>query len=110
MRLSDLLPTFLTYKSDGEWTIFTPVASMAEAHGIEFHCPKCWQANGGPVGTHIVIAWRRGLVPDSAHPSPGRWEFSGSHFGDLSLDGSIQTVGGCAAHFNVKNGEIVNLT
>src|SRR5579859_6863427 len=39
---------------------FDPVATLAEAHGIRFLCPKSFAKNGGPVGTHSVYIWFEG--------------------------------------------------
>jgi hypothetical protein len=85
------------------------VDAIAEADGVFFLCPKCFNLNKGPVGTHGVICWRP-RVPLDILPNPGRWELEGTSIDDLSLRASSSSVllkGGCDAHFFVANGEIV---
>jgi hypothetical protein len=83
-----------------------------EAQGIRFLCPKCFEANGGPVGTHVVICWSRSRgVPDSAEPGPGRWTLDGTGLADLTLNGdgssrSVLLLGGCGWHGFITNGEV----
>ena len=89
------------------------VDSIAEAHGIQFNCPKCSDGERG----HIVICWSRSAgAPEDIPPLPGRWSLHGTSIYDLTLDGdvgnansnrSVQLQGGCNAHFHVTNGEIV---
>lgn len=85
-----------------------------EANGLLFLCPKCFVANGGPIGTHSVICWFAG-VPQTIDPKPGRWMPVGTSIDDLSFvpwnDGVKQysrsvalTGGGCAWHGFVTNG------
>lgn len=84
------------------------VATLEEADGVQFLCPKCFAANNGPVGTHSVICWRPRVPPDVL-PNPGRWEFQGTGLGDLTLvagSSSILLTAGCKAHFFVRNGGI----
>lgn len=85
------------------------VNTVAEADGVFFLCPKCFETNKGPVGTHGVHCWFKG-VPDSYVPGPGRWNPSGTTIDDLSLVPpgmcSVQLNGGCNAHFLVTNGQI----
>jgi hypothetical protein len=87
------------------------VDSIAEADGVSFLCPKCFAANGGTVGTHTVICWFEGRVPDDAKPSPGRWTPAGAGIDDLTFAPgekikavSVQLLGGCAWHGYVANG------
>lgn len=85
------------------------VDALAEADGVLFLCPKCFEANGGEVGTHSVICWRPRVPPDVC-PRPGRWEFHGTGLGDLTLvagSSSVLLQAGCAAHFCVRAGAIV---
>lgn len=82
--------------------------SFAEADGVMFLCPKCFEVNGGSVGTHSVICWRP-RVPQTWNPKPGRWEFEGSSLDDLTLvagSSSVLLTGGCEAHFYVRRGHI----
>jgi hypothetical protein len=86
-----------------------PVNTLAEAHGVCFLCPKCFTENQGPIGTHAVICWFVGKVPDSAMPGPGRWNPSGTSLDDLTFIGPgaysvALTGGGCAWHGFVTNG------
>lgn len=111
MKLTDLEAVF--------WRIEKPlpgaelghrreVDHIGQADGIFFLCPKCFAANGGPVGTHGIVCWRP-HVPLSEPPKPGRWEFVGTGLADLTLQASsssIQLQDGCNAHFHVKNGGI----
>jgi hypothetical protein len=139
MRLTDLQPQFLrhevrmeTYQVvDGDpdtWRergcptrdvtgprMYMPmVDKIEEAQGVEFLCPKCFAANGGPVGTHIVVCWSRSRgVPDDASPGPGRWMLDGTGYSDLTLNAdppggarSVLLTAGCGAHFHVTAGEV----
>lgn len=86
------------------------VKTLAKAQGIWFDCPKCFVANGGPIGTHGIITWfpDRG-VPDrlgvNSSGQPVRWTVSGTNFDDLTLTPSIQVLGGCNWHGFITNGE-----
>lgn len=107
MKLADLDPTFLKLLKPDEW-LMTDV--LAEADGVQFLCPKCFAANGNsPVGTHSVVCWKPS-VPQDVSPKPGRWELYGTGYDDLTLvagSSSVQIIGGCAAHFHIRNGEII---
>lgn len=125
MRFSELEPKFLRrYEVIETWTRrkedgtdeqitgprdhYEVVEKLEEANGIEFLCPKCFQQNGGPVGTHVVICWQPG-IPANVNPGPGRWKLVGTSFEDISLVAnptSVQLQGGCNAHFTVLNGNI----
>ena len=59
MRLTDLEPQFLRYQQEGNSVIYHHVETLAEAHGVMFLCPRCFAANGGRAGTHMVICWSR---------------------------------------------------
>ena len=107
MRLCELEPQFLKRTDD---THFSNVDLLAEADGIIFLCPVCFASNKGPVGTHSIICWRP-IVPQTTSPTPGRWEFQGSGYGDLTLvagSSSVSLQGApCKAHFFIKGGEII---
>lgn len=106
VTLLDLEPEFL--KVIDERMFHCEGVSIDEADGICFLCPKCFAANSGSCGTHSVICWRPN-VPQTIHPTPGRWDFRGNGFEDLSLvagSSSILLHGGCNAHFFVENGHI----
>lgn len=110
MRLTELQPQFLTTTSDGN--LHTYVDTITEAQGVMFLCPKCFAANGGPVGTHAVICWSssRGVGPD-IDPKPGRWTLEGTGYGDLTLgcepgkSRSVLLTGGCQWHGYITAGE-----
>lgn len=115
MRLVDLDAKFLRYElgmEDGRAT-FIEVDDIKQAQGVRFLCPKCYEANKGEVGTHLVICWSRSRgVPDEAVPQPGRWALEGTGIDDLTLNAdppstarSVQLHGGCAWHGYVTKGE-----
>lgn len=89
-----------------QYNIF--VDTLAEAQGITFLCPKCFEANKGSVGTHGITCWFRGRgVPDEATPGPGRWDVSGNNYADLTLRPSILLPGeGCGWHGYITVGDI----
>jgi hypothetical protein len=111
MKLTDLQPRFLTIESRARYKMGD---SLAEAHGIDFLCPKCFQANGGSVGTHHVICWFRDRgVPDDLDPKPGRWTPQGTGYEDLTfvpgdppMAVSVLITSGCNWHGFVQNGEV----
>lgn len=116
VRLSELDPRFLRFARDAEGrALHITVDSLAEAHGVMFLCPLCYQANGGRVGTHRVICWSRSRgTPEDASPGPGRWTLEGTGFDDLTLNGdaiggggarSVLLTSGCGWHGFVTNGE-----
>lgn len=81
------------------------VEQLRDAHGVMFLCPKCYQANGGAVGTHSVRAWfaRKG-VPAGLLPAP-RWTATGTTVADLTLTPSIHLRGkSCGWHGHVTSG------
>lgn len=88
MRLTELEPRFLKIIDDRTHQY---VEALADADGIMFMCPKCWTANGGPVGTHQVICWRP-HVPQTRSPVPGRWQFEGTGYHDLTLKAGSSSV------------------
>lgn len=109
MKLLELDATFRKILDE---RTHTTVETLAEADGVMFLCPKCWLANGGPVGTHSVICWHP-RVPQTWPPTPGRWEMHGTGLHDLTLvagSSSVLLLGGCAAHFFIENGQITRLT
>jgi hypothetical protein len=91
----------------------TGTFDLANADGIRFLCPKCFTFNGGPVGTHSVICWFVGRVPDNLSPQPGRWTPAGTGIDDLTFvpgtpprQVSVQLEGGCGMHGVVIGGTI----
>lgn len=107
MRLAELEPQFVVreVREDGVYHVRTD--ALAQAQGVRFLCPKCFAANGGAVGTHMVLCWAPG-VPADAEPGPGRWPMTGTSLEDLTLTPSIQLNGGCAWHGFVRDGEVIH--
>jgi hypothetical protein len=108
MRLLDLKPRFLHRENDKS---FSFVENIGDADGVSFLCPKCFEQNGGPAGTHSVICWQP-HVPETTYPIPGRWKFEGTDLEDLTLVMGSSSVllaspPGCGAHFYVRVGEII---
>lgn len=100
--------------AEGELASHREAGSIAEAQGVMFLCPKCFETNGGKVGTHSVICWSRSRgVPDNVRPGPGRWALVGTSIDDLTLNAdppgtarSVQLVESvCGWHGFVTNGE-----
>lgn len=107
LTLIELEAELLVRESDRDRRI---TDDMAEADGVMFLCPKCFRENGGGKGTHSIICWFVGRVPDEETPKPGRWVPNGTSVGNLSFVGpsaaSVALAGGCDAHFFVRNGAI----
>lgn len=106
MKFIELKPQWLKRDDDSH---FRYVSDISEADGVLFLCPVCFQANGGPVGTHRIMCWQP-HVPQTTSPTPGRWAFQGTTFDDLTLvagSSSVLLNGGCNAHFFIRNGEVV---
>lgn len=104
-RLRDLEAQLLKALPDGCSKF---VESLAEADGIIFLCPKCFATNAGPIGTHSVICWFVGKVPDDRVPKPGRWNPQGTGIDDLTFvppgATSVLLTAGCGWHGFVTNG------
>lgn len=110
MRLVDLDAQFIQYEKTPTGQVrHHYVDTFAEAHGVMFLCPKCFAANQGPVGTHSVICWFVGKVPDDAFPVPGRWHPIGTSLDNLTFVGpgqaSVKITGGCEWHGYVRGGD-----
>lgn len=111
--LRELQPQFVRLTEPAGHHLY--VDSLAEAQGVLFLCPLCFQENGGEVGTHSVLCWSasRG-VPDDVNPKPGRWKLDGTGYDDLTLNAdppksnsrSVLLLGGCAWHGFVTNGVV----
>lgn len=75
-----------------ERTVFAPVETVAEAHGVRFLCPKSFAKNAGSEGTHSVYVFFAGS-PHAGRNSAGqevRWQVvGGSSIDDLQLTPSI---------------------
>ncbi len=103
MKLIELEPKFIKRKDDSNYQDTEELGD-----GIRFLCPKCFIANGGAIRTHSVICWQP-HVPQTTSPTPGRWNFLGTGYHDLTLQAgssSIALTDGCKAHFYIRNGEI----
>lgn len=109
MRLTELEAELIQYQTRDDGNYLVPVPLLNDAHGIKFLCPKCFDANKGNVGTHIVICWFKYKVADDVDPSPGRWNPQGTGIDDLTFVPpgavSVQLTGGCNWHGFVRNGE-----
>ncbi len=109
MKLMDLSPQFLKRIPEDGREVWHDVEDIAEADGVEFLCPVCFDANKGPIGTHAITCWQP-QVPAGIEPGPGRWTFHGTGYADLTLtagSSSIYLTGpGCGAHFFIENGGI----
>jgi hypothetical protein len=86
------------------------VDRLEDADGVRFLCPKCYQANGVPLGTHSVICWFEDRVTDDAQPGPGRWKPTGTGIEDLTFvvgkrSNSVLLLGGCKWHGFITNGD-----
>jgi len=111
-RLRDLEAVFLRYEQreeDGKKHVcYVEVDSMADAHGVQFLCPLCFEKNHGNVGTHTIICWFAGMVPLDAAPGPGRWNPRGHGIDDLTFIPpgavSVMLTHGCRWHGFVANG------
>jgi hypothetical protein len=99
-----------TTEEEGPVAHIPQAETIAEADGLWFLCPLCFAANGGPVGTHAVLCWFVGRVPDDVDPKPGRWTPIGTGLHDLTFvpsAGRTQSVlltGGCEWHGHVVDG------
>ena len=87
------------------------VDKLEEADGVWFLCPKCFAGNGGRIGTHAVLCWFVGRVPDDVDPKPGRWTPKGTGLSDLTFvpsagrSQSVLLTGGCGWHGFVIDGD-----
>lgn len=107
MKLVELRAQFIKITSVRE---FSHVQTLPEAQGIIFLCPKCFEVQGGQIGTHSVICWFANCgVPDDLDPKPGRWNPAGTGYDDLTFvppgPVSVLLLGGCGWHGFVKDGD-----
>lgn len=107
--LAQLEAKFIRYERRDGHEFFIDVETIGEAQGVKFLCPKCFAANKGPVGTHMVVCWSRSRgVPDDVEPRP---VLTGTGIADLTLNAdppgtarSIQLTGGCGWHGFINSG------
>lgn len=108
MRLRDLDGQFVR-RHAGPPETHEYVADLAGADGLMFLCPKCYAANSGKIGTHSVLCWFVGRVPDDVDPKPGRWNPAGTGIDDLTFVApgavSVLLLSGCGWHGFVSNGD-----
>lgn len=90
---------------------YKDVATLAEADGVRFLCPKCCE-DAGPkmIGVHQVLCWFEGKVPVSVSPGPGRWKPKGTGIEDLSFvagkkSRSVKLLSGCKWHGFITDGK-----
>lgn len=105
--LAQLGPKLYRREARVDGVFHVKTRSLRRAHGLLFLCPRCFERNAGPIGTHSVICWFRGRVPDDAQPGPGRWDVAGTSLRDITLAPSIQLIGGCAWHGYVRDGTAI---
>ena len=109
MKLLDLKPQFVRHLMRDGQRLMGYVESIDEADGVRFLCPACFATNGGPVGTHSVVCWRRGRVPEELAPGPGRWEITGTGLENLTLSPSVDISAGgrgCGWHGWIRDGTV----
>lgn len=107
LKLTELEPRFLKRIDD---THFQDVDTLAQADGLVFVCPLCFENNGkNRIGVHSVICWNPS-VPQTTDPVPGRWNLLGTGFDDLTLEAGSSSIllagDGCGWHGFIKNGEV----
>ena len=113
--LADIDGQLYKREVDAGHETWAPVAAVAEADGLSFLCPACLDAHGDDdVGTHSVMCWFVGRVPDDVSPKPGRWTPAGSTIADITFIPSagrsvsiLLTGDGCKWHGHIRNGRAV---
>lgn len=112
MTLKELNATFIKIIELKPHTIYHTVDSLNEADGLLFLCPKCFIKNSGKVGTHSVLCWFMGKVPDDLDPKPGRWTPEGTNLDNLSFvpgsgkSHSVLLLSGCNWHGLITSGQV----
>ena len=111
MTLRELECQFVKLVSMDPKKIWKIVDNFADAQGVMFLCPTCFQKNKGPVGTHSILCWSRSRgVPDGVSPGPGRWTFHGTGIDNLTLlgdpVGTAASVNAGCWHGFVRDGKI----
>jgi hypothetical protein len=109
VKLRELEPVLLRHNRETHRA--EHVERLEDADGIRFACPKCFAANGGLVGTHLVRVSFDGKAYGKG------WNVGGSSLDDLTLTPSIQLLGGvdenglpigCGWHGFVTAGEVTS--
>ena len=109
MKLTELEPIFLKWISESE---SMQVDDIQDADGIQFCCPECFIKKGNSIiGVHSCICWKPN-IDQNTHPIPGRWNFVGTNYSDLTLVAGSSSIllkdSPCKAHFFIRNGEIIS--
>jgi hypothetical protein len=107
---ADLKPKWLM--APDENGVMKHAATLAEADGVFYLCPKCFRANGGNRGTHGILSWKP-HVPAGITPGPGRWAMPGTDAHDISFVAGSSSIllpspGGCQAHFFIRDGLVTD--
>jgi hypothetical protein len=108
MQFTDLEPQFVRPGEKDGHLVLEKVQTLQEAKGVMFLCPHCFQANGGPAGTHRVLCWTP-EVPLEVGAGPGRWPMAGTGYDDLTLTPSVQLLGACGWHGFVIGGKVTTV-
>src|SRR3990167_8242946 len=93
-----------TKKVKGPSEYLIHVDSFADAHGIQFLCPKCFRENHGVAGTHHCQMPFAGRGVDPAKHK-NQWSAKGTGYADLSTTPSYLIVGGCGWHGYITRSE-----
>ena len=104
----------LAYELDGQLlaleddNTFRHVDTVAEADGIRFLCPKCFQENNGPIGTHSIVIFFSKCPKAQQLMGHSGWNAAGRDLSDLTFTGpgaaSVLLKTGCKYHGFIKNG------
>lgn len=92
MKLTELNPQFVKYEARPDGKFLVHVDNLAEAHGIQFDCPKC---NADDRQAHRVeVSFSGAAIPEgmgsvNSEGKPSRWFANGTGYEDLTLGPSI---------------------
>jgi hypothetical protein len=86
--------------TNGKRETFTPVRALADADGVWFVCPKCWQGDGHRVRIGFAGRAAPGTYGHNSKGEPVLWNLDPTSTGidDLALSPSVQIEGGCNWH------------
>lgn len=97
MKLTDLAPEILEEEKDGK-----PLGKS-----LWLSCPECFRQTGKLEGCHSIrIPYVKAGEIDPRSP-PGWQSENAGDFEHATVNPSVRVIGGCAAHFFVRDGEIV---